>query len=778
MTCLCDKLRREDFAALTNPERRLLGQLFAKAPQLFSDPVRQSRKKHTETRYRNSQPYRSRKVEELEKTYPCPITQRLLGDSSLHSCLRDPAAQTDTYVRIFIAVEQSDRGIALNQLLKRLHCFALAQIHPKGAPIEPIVERIKHHVGDVQNINQKIYNLLWVGRQWSKIAETMGAVTTQDRPSDRLLGVLCLLGSGSTWERASDEAREVALRRLCKKTELHGQAILHDDLVRDLVDRILDRHSSQLRLHSNFQRSASGPQFIKDGLPSYLTGQARKVSTLASSEPLAASKAAVQEIIPFGRESSLLLILLSFLCDSIVSVDMLSQAASPRKQWAVDGGIEIVASPWALRHDYSNDSTVRTTLDRLVGLSLISSTSDGNYRVDSEIRKTVLSTLPFNLHSFWRHQALCVAWAAIPWKYLQAQDLRMRGIVAPHMTHTLCAVRDHDGYESVPRHCVFGLVSALVEASRFPGLEWKQMTTNEARKILHCFSDDYAEDDYLELLVTQREALVHRLSKIPVAIPFVHREISSDNRRAHAAAGFVIIQEALDAFQKEELSSAMEIMDKWAPMHNTSLIEEVAIFRVSILRGRILRYQGKFEDSLRVLHSAHDLIEAQRELFYGEESGELAIELADTLQELGEFNRSEIILTRQLTRDNSSATDSVIKVSLAECFFAQKEVAKAKELCADLQSRSSLSKTARLRLCIVSAKMCHIQEDLDGALFWWTESLQAINRFPPTSGNATCVIYSSLCNVLKRQGQQELEQSSRVELGLRRWHEYITSSSS
>ncbi|KJZ71483.1 hypothetical protein HIM_09122 [Hirsutella minnesotensis 3608] len=167
----------------------------------------------------------------------------------------------------------------------------------------------------------------------------------------------------------------------------------------------------------------------------------------------------------------------------------------------------------------------------------------------------------------------------------------------------------------------------------------------------------------------------------------------------------------------------MKIMDKWTPMHDTSIVEDVVIFRMNILRGKILRYQGRFEDSLQSLHSAHDLTKARREIFFDEDFGELIVELADTLQELGNFSRSEALLRKQLTRDHTSATDSILRVSLAECLFARREFVKAEGVCADLNNRHAIPKMARLRLCITAAKLCHVQADLSGAFSWWTEAL-------------------------------------------------------
>uniref|UniRef100_A0A1Y1LRL0 MalT-like TPR region domain-containing protein n=1 Tax=Photinus pyralis TaxID=7054 RepID=A0A1Y1LRL0_PHOPY len=594
-----------------------------------------------------------------------------------------------------------------------------------------------------------------------------------------------------SWERASDEARELALRRLCKKTDLHRQAIKYDGLVDSTVKRILDqRPSAQLGPGSHSARPTIGLQLTRHVfLPPILFGQARQASTLPNAESLAASDAAVLKATPIGTENKLLLILLSFLSDSQVSVDMFFQAAMPRRGWATDGGVES-SSEWVLGHTLSTNATIKAAFDRLVELSLISSTADARYSVNADTRTMILNTLPLELHSFWRQQALYVACAAIPWKYLHSPNLQIRETIKPHIIHTLNAVRDCDGYESVPLDYMTGLVSALTEASRFSGLKWKRTMITEARKIL-----SHSSNDYLELLIVQREVLLDRLSKEPATTVTLNQDLNND-RRTHAASGSAIIQEALNHFQNEELSLALSTMNKWSPMQDpVSTLENIIIFRINILRGKILRYQGKFEDAVQSLRLSQDLIKAHKEIYFDEDIGDLISELADTLQELGDFAHSEALLRTQLSQDNTPATKVILQLSLTECLFAQQNVAGAEVYYADLKKCDTMTKMARLRLCIIAAKLCHVQSNLTDAFAWWTEALQAINKFPPTSGNATCIIYLSLCDVLKRQGQKDLEQSSLIELaklqslsshaeakywiaGLRRWHEYISSPSS
>lgn len=139
-------------------------------------------------------------IGELERSYPCRALQRVLPAADSEVCLLRHANQRDIYVRIFLAIEESDQAIELRQLLKRFYCYALAKLHPKGTSIDPIIERIKDAIPTDNGIEQKIYNVLWTGRKWATIIKLLDSVVAAANISigvPSLLGVLCILGPPS-----------------------------------------------------------------------------------------------------------------------------------------------------------------------------------------------------------------------------------------------------------------------------------------------------------------------------------------------------------------------------------------------------------------------------------------------------------------------------------------------------------------------------------------------------------------------------------------------------
>lgn len=141
------------------------------------------------------------KADELERSYPCQALQRTFSAAGSEVYPLRSADQRDIYVRIFLAIEQSDQAIELRELSKRFHCYAVAQLHPKGTSIEPIVKRIKDAISDYDGVRQKVYNILWTGRKWATIVGLLDSIIVAADISigvPSLLGILCVLGPPST----------------------------------------------------------------------------------------------------------------------------------------------------------------------------------------------------------------------------------------------------------------------------------------------------------------------------------------------------------------------------------------------------------------------------------------------------------------------------------------------------------------------------------------------------------------------------------------------------
>lgn len=139
----------------------------------------------------------------------------------------------------------------------------------------------------------------------------------------------------------------------------------------------------------------------------------------------AASEATASKIVPgIMPDSKLLLILACLFASCELPLNVLFLGATPRKRWTEQAEIgEVAASCVGLAPDLetflSDVSRLRRAAEELRKASAIAKTSDDRYALDSTIRARVLAKLPPEIHRFWRHQALIIAYRSVPWKYLE-----------------------------------------------------------------------------------------------------------------------------------------------------------------------------------------------------------------------------------------------------------------------------------------------------------------------------------------------------------------------
>lgn len=158
----------------------------------------------------------------------------------------------------------------------------------------------------------------------------------------------------------------------------------------------------------------------------------RDLYTLSGAQPAwEASLAAVSDDIlgPGGvhsEDAKLLLLLLSFLSTSDKIPVNLFRGAVPRKRWNAQGKIEEVDAVHAglapeLRSFLSHTPRLSNSFHELDLLSAISKNHhDQTYTLDDALASRVRERLRLEDHSFWRCQALLVAYRAIPWKYIES----------------------------------------------------------------------------------------------------------------------------------------------------------------------------------------------------------------------------------------------------------------------------------------------------------------------------------------------------------------------
>jgi len=345
------------------------------------------------------------------------------------------------------------------------------------------------------------------------------------------------------------------------------------------------------------------------------------------------------------------------------------------------------------------------------------------------------------------------------------------------------------GFEHLPTSTRADLILTLLEASRFPKMEWKRFAVSQAGLVMLGL-----EDRYLRARVAQAESLLWRLTRdmdrAIAALASLSQGGPSDStdRRMHSAIGLTTVQRALNDIQVEDLSIAEKSLVDWTPLgEKASPMEEAVLFRKHMILGRILRFGGRFEESRAQLERSLDLSRQLDSLNFDEDLRDLICDLADTLRELGDPVSAERHLRTEIGQRGAK---TLLELSLAEVLFAQGRSDEAEGLCLDIQSRPRLLKLEKLRLCITQAKLRHIASDYDGAFPHWANAMVAISKFPIETGGTTRAIVASICDILNQQGRKQLLDQSRKQMdtldklarpgsvwfwiaGLRHWQEYL-----
>ena len=123
------------------------------------------------------------------------------------------------------------------------------------------------------------------------------------------------------------------------------------------------------------------------------------------------------------------------------------------------------------------------------------------------------------------------------------------------------------------------LALTLIEAPRFPSMAWKHFAIGQAEVAAHGLNDSY-----LHSCIAQSQSLLTRIAgNVSQAVASLgdlnsDRLSSSTDKRLHSAKGQTAIRYSLNCAQVEDISGARTLLEKWRPLNDSSLIEQVVYF--------------------------------------------------------------------------------------------------------------------------------------------------------------------------------------------------------
>lgn len=317
------------------------------------------------------------------------------------------------------------------------------------------------------------------------------------------------------------------------------------------------------------------------------------------------------------------------------------------------------------------------------------------------------------------------------------------------------------------------LASTLLAASRFSNAKWKTEAISRAKKLLE---DD--KDPYMNAWLAYRESAIARmfgkeaesedaLQRFLQFSTTLGQEEFELDPRFNAQRGDLIISFSENLIRQGKLLEAKKELIEWKPLGGSqSTLEGITLRARDITLGKVLRYQGLFEEARTLLEGV-----LQNSVLddYFEGTGwyrVLLSNVADLYCELGLPANSEKLIMQELSPMKERGTQDIatgrrLQMSLAETYLQRHMYAKAESLLLDLQ-RAFMSSDGpeytsdvnTFRIWILLARISHAQSCWDECLARWKHALSVLERLNLDRGFNSGLVRCSIADVLFMTGHR------------------------
>ena len=224
------------------------------------------------------------------------------------------------------------------------------------------------------------------------------------------------------------------------------------------------------------------------------------------------------------------------------------------------------------------------------------------------------------------------------------------------------------------------------------------------------------------------------------------------NARMNAQYGRVCVSYAERIMRCGRLKKAEHILRSWRPIEErrVSTMERSVLKSIDLSLGRVLRFKGKFSDSLQYLKSANKANLSQHN------KKKILCCVADILLETNRPEQCRNLLTthREFFSTNASRLDFDLR--LADTFILEARLSKAEELYVRVKrsyEEAKHNEMTYVRACTGIAKAHHMQSQWDDAFLRWEEAERAIVRYGWGKGSVSDMITLSKLDILAWKGQ-------------------------
>ncbi|EWZ78837.1 hypothetical protein FOWG_16952 [Fusarium oxysporum f. sp. lycopersici MN25] len=782
---LHEKLLQERFDILTHSDLHLLQQTYRKAPHLFVQTCYSSSNQHNATG-----PFHTSVEDELGQAVIPSITEEV-GIEQLSEYFKNlgPDKRKCRLYRVEQKTKEFEQRLEYLYRKKLLHQVALAIIKASaGKESGTLVSDVAKLYGYPRHVTDSLRKGIYIGERWLTIFNHAEALFPEVKRVS--LGLLYALSSSRSKLEGSVQAKVPGVLKELWDSNVVSAATGASEYAKTSLCNILD-YPTQISVRALPNNGNSPPimgEYEKavEGAPV----SSRHANTLLTppSENFTNFGTAPSRIPQ--RDLDSLYTLLCFLADAEIPTALLHSGAGGTYCWASDGSRMFLESSIniELKMLLKNELSLRSALQELTQQGLVSPHSvEDSWIVTPYHRVERVNSLEPELCRRWRLEALRLVFSAIPMKNVNDGNPRLNKVMLKkHIQHTLISIKIEDGYGRIPSDLRPAVANGLLESSFYPGRTWKEFSIQEAEGLIASIPNT---DPYLRISLRHRQSLLDRKlpqtdahELRPSAQRITHSQLlNPSNRRENALMGRDRHQDALHYFQEEQLSRAIEMLNQWQPLQPLSLMEVVVCCELNLFRGKILRFQGQLEESQKCLETVYETMSRHPQLSWGEMSGAVALQMADTMFCLKKYEEAKkqaefVLRNRQYSLD----FHAISLVILAECFMFQNKWYEAENCLLDARKECNaaagrtrnvtgesagdessdklvgLSKETALRFHISTAKLAHLQRQWDRALEGWVKAIETVNKIPPTSGHAAKVLHLSQQKVLEQLRQPEL----------------------
>ncbi|KAL8646466.1 MAG: hypothetical protein Q9210_006126 [Variospora velana] len=492
-----------------------------------------------------------------------------------------------------------------------------------------------------------------------------------------------------------------------------------------------------------------------------------------------------------SKEASMLLLLFCFLDASNISETMLDRACSPQKRWNRIGEMsELAPIDAGLNNNLialiKDEVAFDDAIEKLLSFSLIHLDNDvnglRNFSVHPLIQHCASQRVPLWLQDQWRLQAILVVCHAFPRnKYLEPLYGDLGRSRLPHVVRILKEYDQLAERQTYPASVKDQLSSMLLATSRFSSTSWKRGAINRVKQLLQDSSDAY-----LKVCLAQRESSLLRMlgegaSSDKTLEEFVHSTILpgydqslEGDARWNAQRGELILSFAENLIANDALTVARRELLQWKPIdpRSSSSMERIVLRGRNIILGKILKFQGHFQEAVEVLDAV--LQESKIDSFY-EGTGwrrVLLCNLGDLYCELQRPADAQLLLEPEFRQMVDSSSQNIssgrrIQLTLAESYVRSGMYEKAEEILTSLaklygtiDDPDSLAKSGIFRVWASLARIAHVRCCWDEALFNWNKACSALQSLGRPNHSHSGLVQYAIAHALSKLGK--IQESSDV----------------